>query len=485
MSVQVVIGVPTGVIVVQGGAAECRACGVARDRITAARRAARGESGGPAHRRRPDTRDTKWVLLGHRGEPCAMLLCSLADLEPGMEVGATVLHPQRPTVELLRPGVKLEPGMIRQLERLGVTELWVQHAATRDLDAAVASNLTEAQAAIYERLQGDFHTLATRTVSIAHIQNYREAISGLVFELLANGKYAHLGHTMLRAPGELFAHASSVAFLSVLVGLELNAYVVRQRRRLTYRHARDVIPLGIGAMLHDVGKMGLSEPARRHHEIHPDPEDPAVAEEYRSHVRAGYDLLYDTGIAASARNIVLNHHQRFNGRGWPVQSRTGTGAERGLLERDGIHVFSRIVAAANTLDNLLTDAEGRSYPPVAALREFASSRFDGWFDPTVRDLMVRRIPPFPIGSLIKLSDGRAAVIVTPNFDHPCRPVVRLLDEGSEHEDGEHRTLDLADAPPGLFVRECAGRRVDEYLFELPPRAQRWTSLWSDHTPPAA
>jgi HD-GYP domain-containing protein (c-di-GMP phosphodiesterase class II) len=242
--------------------------------------------------------------------------------------------------------------------------------------------------------------------------------------------------------------------------------------------------LGIGAMLHDVGKIGLSEDVRRHHEIHPDPDDPAMLEEYHSHVRAGYDLLFDTGIPATARNIVLNHHQRFNGRGWPVQSRMEKGVQRGLLEREGIHIFSRIVAAANTLDNLLTDAEGRHYPPVAALREFASPRFDGWFDPTVRDLMVRRIPPFPIGSLIKLSDGRSAVVVTPNFDQPCRPVVRLLDEFSKRDDGEHCTLDLTDMSPDLVVRECAGRRVDEYLFKLPPRARRVIS-WTSDQPPAA
>jgi hypothetical protein len=99
--------------------------------------------------------------------------------------------------------------------------------------------------------------------------------------------------------------------------------------------------------------------------------------------------------------------------------------------------------------------------------------------------MVRRIPPFPIGSLIKLSDGRAAVVVTPNFDQPCRPVVRLLDEFSRRDDGEHETLDLADASPALFVRECAGRLVDEYLFKLPPRARRVISWTSEQPPPAA
>ena len=64
-----------------------------------------------------------------------MLLCNVTSLEPGMEVGGSVPHPRRTATELLRPGVTLDTRMINYLRRAGVSEVWVRHDATADLDA--------------------------------------------------------------------------------------------------------------------------------------------------------------------------------------------------------------------------------------------------------------------------------------------------------------------------------------------------------------
>jgi HD-GYP domain-containing protein (c-di-GMP phosphodiesterase class II) len=220
-------------------------------------------------------------------------------------------------------------------------------------------------------------------------------------------------------------------------------------------------------MLHDIGKVALESEAREHHEIDPDPDDPETLAAYYRHVGLGYELLVDKWAPATARHIVLHHHQRFDGRGWTDDSDGSAKRRRGEPQRDeNIHVFSRIVAAANVLDNLLKGSNGEICPTVAALREFMTSRFDGWFDPIVRNLMVRRIPPFPIGSLVRLSDNRQAVVVAPNFEQPCCPDVRILGDGREADDNEAPITDLSSGR-GLHIAECAGQRVEQFLFELP------------------
>ena len=203
--------------------------------------------------------------------------------------------------------------------------------------------------------------------------------------------------------------------------------------------------------------------------------------EYQGHANVGYDLLSNTGLPATARNIILNHHQRYDGTGWPLP-RGNFSRRVSVLEGRGIHIFSRIVAAANVLDNLLTDAEGKQVPTVAALREFAGRQFEGWFDPVVRDLMVRRIPPFPIGSLVKLSDNRPAVVVAPDFHQPCRPVVRLLSEDTKDDDGQHQMLNLSETT-NVSIQYYAGKRVDQYLFDL--SVDRRGALVRLKQPPAA
>ncbi|MCH8210920.1 MAG: HD domain-containing protein [Planctomycetes bacterium] len=395
-----------------------------------------------------------------------MLLCTVASLEPGMEMGGSIPHPRRPSTELLRAGVTLDARMINNLRRLGVTEVWVRHDATADLDVAVAPNLAAARMEVFNQLKKDFSRISVASLSGAQLQSYRQTITDLVFELLSSGQYAHLSHQLLADPSHVFTHCANVAFLSVLVGLEMETYLVDQRPQLAPEHARDVVPLGLGAMLHDIGKTGMEQEARQHHEIHAPPDDPKALETYREHVFTGRTMLDISRFPATARHAVLNHHQRFDGTGWPDQAVSTKGRHHGPQQSTDIHIFCRIIAAANVLDNLLNDPNHRNYPTVAALGDFNSKRFDGWFDPVVRYLMIRRLPPFPIGSLVLLSNNRKAVIVALNFRQPCRPVVRILDEACRNENGELPVLDL-DTDHAVYIREAAGKRVDQYLFDLP------------------
>ncbi|MCH8315773.1 MAG: HD domain-containing protein [Planctomycetes bacterium] len=399
-----------------------------------------------------------------------MLLCTVASLEPGMEMGGSIPHPRRPSTELLRPGVTLDARMINNLRRLGVTEVWVRHDATADLDVAVAPNLAVARMEVFNQLKKDFSRLSVASLSGAQLQSYRQTITDLVFELLSSGQYAHLSHQLLADPSHVFTHSANVAFLSVLVGLEMETYLVDQRPQLAPEHARDVVPLGLGAMLHDIGKAGMKQGPRQHHEIHAPmesgPDDPDALETYRDHVFRGRTMLDISRFPATARHAVLNHHQRFDGTGWPDQAVSTRGRHHGPQQSTDIHIFCRIIAAANVLDNLLNDRNRHNYPTVAALGDFNSKRFDGWFDPVVRYLMIRRLPPFPIGSLVLLSNSRKAVIVALNFRQPCRPVVRILDEACRNENGELPVLDL-DTDHSVYILEAAGQRVDQYLFDLP------------------
>src|SRR5262249_37883776 len=159
----------------------------------------------------------------------------------------------------------------------------------------------------------------------------------------------------------------------------------------------------------------------RTHEVHVKaPED--KGEGYDRHTLDGYKMLRLSRGAASVTQAALNHHQRFDGSGWPDMAVATQNRRSGTQSGRQIHIFTRIVAAANVLDNLMRSATGDRLPPAAALHAFASSRFDGWFDPVVRRAALRRIPPFAVGSQVKLSDGRKAVVIAPSMENPCRPM---------------------------------------------------------------
>ena len=397
-----------------------------------------------------------------------MLLINIEDVEPGMKVGALVIHPGAPDLALLKPGAELQPVILARLRRLGISQLWVEHDLTADLDAAVAPGLTLVKLEVYRHLKQDLARMARQTISNAQIHTYRQAVIGLVSELVATRDFAGLTDQLFASEGGQFTHSTNVAYLSVLVGLELKTYILEERSKHSGRRVDNMVSLGLAGMLHDIGKMGLSGKASEHHEVLGVIEAQDL-EEYKRHPLIAYRMLQKIEIPATAGQAVLNHHQRFSGSGWPDMAEVTAGRLRGPLAGHKIHIFTRIVSAANVLDNLLRDAEGTQRPPVAALHDFASPRFNGWFDPIVRLVVLRRIPPFAVGSQVHLSNGRPAVVTSPNTRQPCRPTVRLLDESTQTAEHKHATLDL-EAHPELHITHYAGSEVEKWLFELPEGA---------------
>lgn len=394
-----------------------------------------------------------------------MLLINIEDVEPGMKVGALVIHPGAPDLALLKPGAELKPVILARLRRLGISQLWVEHDLTADLDAAVAPGLTMVKLEVYHQLKQDLAQMARQTISNAQIQTYRQAVTGLVSELVATRDFAGLTDQLFASEGGQFTHSTNVAYLSTLVGLELKTYILEERSKHPGRRVDNMVSLGLAGMLHDIGKMGLSGKASEHHEVLGVSEAQDL-EEYKRHPLIAYQMLRKIEISATARQAVLNHHQRFSGSGWPDMAEVTAGRLRGLLAGHKIHIFTRIVSAANVLDNLLRDADGTQRPPVAALHDFASPRFNGWFDPVVRLAVLRRIPPFAVGSQVRLSDGQSAVVIAPNLRQPCRPTVRLLDKSPQPSELPHTTLNLADHR-ALHITAYAGVDVEKWLFELP------------------
>jgi HD-GYP domain-containing protein (c-di-GMP phosphodiesterase class II) len=393
-----------------------------------------------------------------------VLLTHLIQVQPGMRVGAAVMNPLAPDVTLLKRGAEFTKEIIIALRRRKVTQVWVEHELTRDLDAAVAPSVTRVKLKVYQRLRDDFERLEHQTLAKSQVQSYRRAVVELIKEIVAQRAFASLADRLYDADNQLVSHSSNVAYLATVVGLELESYLIRERPKVPPTRAREVTNLGLGAMLHDIGKVALGAEAARKHEVvesgEIDGDDP-----YRLHPVAGQRMLDRAEVSATVRHAVLAHHRRFDGTGWPDLVKASTGNLRRQPAGRRLHIFTRIVAAANVLDNLLQAADGSARPPVAALHDFAGPRFDGWFDPVVRLAVLRRIPPFAVGSQVTLSDGRSAVVTAPNLLQPCRPTVRLLDGGPADDRAEGRNVELA-GNANLHVVTCAGADVRKWAFQL-------------------
>lgn len=369
-----------------------------------------------------------------------MLRVSLSQARAGMKLALPVLHPERPGTVLLRDGVELRSPAIGRLRQLRVPELWVQYPRLEMVADSVNAAAMRLHAQLIGELNETFAELQSGVDSRLDYPKYRRSVGALVDQLIAKPGACSYMYELLTGPRELLTHSANVCMLSLLTGLKLEFYLVRERARLSAVHARDVTSLGVGAMLHDIGMTRVGEHAEACWRVEGCPDDPA----WREHVQLGYDLVKGE-IEPAAASVVLNHHQRFDGSGFPRGEVGASGAD--------IHIFARVAAAADIYDRLrrFGSADGGPIPAVRALRLLREPPCCHWIDPVVLSGLLTVVPPYPAGSVVRLSNKMTGVVSSWTPMDPCRPTVEVLG-GPEFD-------------PTLSEPDITGEQVD--LREVP------------------
>jgi putative nucleotidyltransferase with HDIG domain len=251
------------------------------------------------------------------------------------------------------------------------------------------------------------------------------------------------GEPCLRVLGEMSsdrnaAHSLNVTVVSLMLGRQLGI------------PASVLMELGVGALMHDVGKTALPDRVR----LARDDFSSGEAALYRDHVAQGLILARRMGLSADAQLVVAQHHELADGSGFPSAL---------MLPR--MSMPARIVALVNRYDNLCNAASpAQSVTPHEALsRLFAQHRSK--FDESLLSGFIKMMGIYPAGSVVQLSDDRFAMVMTVNAAHPLKPRVLAYEPSVPPEDAIH--LDLQKTPQ-LGIRRSLKpvqlpTRVVEYL----------------------
>lgn len=133
-------------------------------------------------------------------------------------------------------------------------------------------------------------------------------------------------------------------------------------------HGRTLRPIRWGAMLHDIGKIGIPDNI-----LHkPGKLTPQEWEIMKTHPVKGYEALKEIGFLADALPIVRHHHERYDGKGYPDG-----------LRGNEIPIGARIFAVADAFDAMTSDRPYRKAMPVEkAIGEIVANS-GTQFDPSV------------------------------------------------------------------------------------------------------
>ncbi len=368
-----------------------------------------------------------------------MLRVPLSYARAGMRLALPVFHPQREDTVLLTGGIELDDRLIGRLRELRIREFWIDFPQTEEICQWVNPGVLQAQAALTRQIGHVFDDVSSGTSLDASYPAFRDSMSGMLSKLLDCPEAAIFMQQMAAASSPALRHSSNTCFLSVLMGLRLENYLIKQRMRLSPNVARDVSDLGVGAMLHDIGMLRLEDSVVDRWKEDGNEND----SEWREHVRIGYEMVQGI-VPAPAAAAVLHHHQRYDGSGFPYKQGAG-GAYESLAGED-IHVFARIIAAADLFDRLRHEQSVRidvedgppTMPVVRALRLMLGEPYCKWIDPTCMKALIAVAPPYSPGTMVRLNNGITGVVYQWNPEDPCRPIVTEA-TGLPGIDGESST----------------------------------------------
>ncbi len=373
-----------------------------------------------------------------------MLRVTIEEARPGMPLAMPVHHPGNPGRVLLHAGAKLSERAIDRLVEQDVRDMWIAWPGLEFIREHANPQLDQSHREFTRKLGVVFDATADDFAANVEYGELKHSISDFMDKLLESPRAAHFLSEMIGAGTPHVRHASAVCLTSLLMGLKLGGYLVRQRKRLAPKDAANIVNLGVGAMLHDIGMMHISEEAAERFYETGDETDP----EWREHVRIGHRMVSGK-VDATAAASVLHHHQRYDGLGFPeVDGMEQIFGPEGR-EGDMIHVFPRIIAAADLFDRLRFGAESKPVRTrVGTLNLIRQPEYIGRIDPIVLEGLFAVTPPYTPGSVVTLNTGDKAVVTNWFPKDPCRPEVRLIGglDKMPTDQTVGVTIDLRDAP---------------------------------------
>jgi HD-GYP domain-containing protein (c-di-GMP phosphodiesterase class II) len=170
--------------------------------------------------------------------------------------------------------------------------------------------------------------------------------------------------------------------------------------------------LALGTMLKDIGQSALDERLI----TKPGMLSQAEYSVVKSHVEEGLAVLEATSrLAETSVAVVLEHHERYNGCGYPYR-----------MAGDEISLAGRMAAIVDTYDAMTSDRPYRpAISPAIALRQLFEQG-GSQFDPNLVAAFVRTIGVYPVGTLVLLESGHLAVVAELDHENLLSPVVRVI-----------------------------------------------------------
>ncbi len=215
---------------------------------------------------------------------------------------------------------------------------------------------------------------------------------------------------------DVYYHELNVTILALMLakGLDFTSEMARE--------------LAIGAMVHDIGLMKIPSRVTKKN---PNEYTSAERNMRAMHVEYGREIALQAGLSAQAVSVITQHHEYVDGSGYP-----------GSMMGVEMTPAARVISLINYYDNLCNPVEvTQAMSPHDALSLMFAQRRSK-FDPKTLALLIRSLGVYPPGSIVQLSNGVIASVISINPKRSLRPCVQVYDANVPKEKAIMLDLEL-------------------------------------------
>lgn len=336
-------------------------------------------------------------------------------LKKGMKIARAIYRADGQVV--IGVGVELTDDYIKQLPIQGVTAVYIQdeRLAGIEINDIISDEMrviaVKKSKAINDELATIYNNSKTdsnKNISdlLENLHNRLDTLGKNIVDDLLSMKNPMLQLIDTRYNEDyIYSHMVNVAVIAVLIG-----------KNLGYTREK-LVDLAKGCLVIDIGIiLGVPKEIREKTEALTEAELKIIKE----HPKIGYEFMKKMrNLSILSAHVCFQHHERYNGEGYPR-----------ALSKNEITEFGYIAGLADVYDAITNNRNYKTRVLPGKAREFLMVSRDVFFPAYIVDKFLEKIPVYPTGMSLLLSNGNEGVVVSQNKDALNLPIIRILKEGN-------------------------------------------------------
>ncbi len=346
-----------------------------------------------------------------------MLKKTVGALEPGMILAETVMCMQSNTL-LLKEGKVLSEAMIEVLKARNIDSVWIAEPYTLMIDPreTIAEELKQI---LLKRISTYAPGKCDANTSDKMVEVARKA-GQVALRIVEQPEIVKISMEMKLVNNKLLYHHGIITCaLSLLVAGVMDLGDANME------------VIGTAALLHDLGCCEMAQLIGTNQR---NTQEEAL---WKEHSRYGYYLAKERDFREEICEIILHHHEQWNGTGYPDQ-----------LRDKEIPIGASIVSVCGKYDELICQEEYQNYQAI----EYIYGAGGTFFDPNVVNSLCDNLAVYPLGSLVRLSTNDVGVVSNVRKNKGPRPVVRVFFNKFNKPYTKHKEVDLGQELT-IFIKE--------------------------------